>query len=85
MLTRFKASPSSWSSGQGLGRIVDQCAVEFSVAFTKAAAELGMIARECHRLALKTGDRNLIGEAEASLEMVAGFAQARDYYLSWLI
>jgi hypothetical protein len=29
MLTRFNASPSSWSSGQGLGRIVDQCAVEF--------------------------------------------------------
>jgi hypothetical protein len=56
-----------------------------SVAFTKAAAELGMLARECHRLALKTGDRNLIGEAEASLEIVAGFAQARDYYLSRLI
>ena len=48
-----------------------------SVAFTKAAAELGMIARECHRLALRTGDRNLIGEAEAGLEIVAGFAQAR--------
>ena len=44
-----------------------------------------MIARECHRLALKTGDRNLIGEAEASLEIVAGFAQARDCYLSRLI
>src|SRR5271165_7636236 len=29
MLTRFNASPSSWWSGQGLGRIVDQCAIEF--------------------------------------------------------
>jgi len=29
MLARFNASPSSWSSGQGLGRIVDQFAVEF--------------------------------------------------------
>src|SRR5208283_5513000 len=37
-----------------------------SVAFTKAAAELGMIAREYHRLSLKTEDRNLIREASAS-------------------
>jgi hypothetical protein len=31
------------------------------------------IAKECHRLALKTGDKNLIREAEASFEIVAGF------------
>jgi hypothetical protein len=35
--------------------------------------ELGAIARECHRLALPTGDQTLIAEAKASLAMVAGF------------
>jgi hypothetical protein len=44
----------------------------------EAAAELGAIARECHRLALQTGDQTLIAEAKANLAMVAGFAK-RDY------
>jgi hypothetical protein len=42
------------------------------------AAELGAIARECHRLALRTGDQTLIAEAKASLAMVAGF-EKRDH------
>lgn len=45
-----------------------------SVAFKEAAAELARITRECHRLALKTGDKDLITEARKSLEMVSGFA-----------
>jgi hypothetical protein len=39
---------------------------------TLAAAEFGRIAKECHRLALKTLDKNLIAEAKASFAMVAG-------------
>jgi hypothetical protein len=39
----------------------------------EAAAELARLAKECHRLALKTGDQGLITEAEASLAMVTGF------------
>ena len=44
-----------------------------SLAWREAAAELAAIVRECHRLALRTGDRDLISEAKASLALVAGF------------
>ena|ERR1700756_2525244 len=54
-----------------LGRIVDNPPPD-SVAFKEAAAELGRIAKECHRLALKTGDKNLIAEAKKSFAFVAG-------------
>ena len=56
-------------------RIVDN-APRNSVAFKEAAgAELARIAKECHRLALKTGDQTLIAEAKKSFEMVAGFGR----------
>jgi hypothetical protein len=42
---------------------------------TVASPRSGTIVRECHRLALKTGDQSLITEAEASLAMVAGLAK----------
>jgi hypothetical protein len=34
--------------------------------------ELARIAKECHRLALKTGDQTLIAEAKKSFALVAG-------------
>jgi hypothetical protein len=71
MSTRFNASPSSWSSGQGLGHIDDNPPPN-PLAFREAAAELARIAKECHRVALKTGDKGLISEGKAGLETVAG-------------
>jgi hypothetical protein len=50
-------------------RIIDNAPPNL-VAFREPAAELGAIAKECHRLAAKTGDPNLINEAKASLAMV---------------
>ena len=47
-----------------------------TLALRPAAAELGAIAWECHRLALETGDQIFITEAEASLAMLAGLAKA---------
>lgn len=53
-----------------LARTIDH-APPNSIAWREASVELRAIAKECQRLALKTGDPTLIAEAEASFKLVA--------------